>query len=58
MGDNLEKLPREALIDDVKRLRAGGIRAHRDAQGRDLCWYHPGLWSFLPEKTDPVPRVP
>ncbi len=57
MDDDLEKLLREALIDEVKRLRAG-IRAHRDAQGHDLCWYHPALWSLLPEKTDPVPRVP
>lgn len=22
-----------------------------------LCWYHPALWSLLPEKTDPLPSV-
>jgi hypothetical protein len=57
MDTDLENLSREQLIAEVKRLRTG-IRAHRDASGHDLCWYHPQLWALLPEKTDPVPMVP
>jgi hypothetical protein len=33
---DLERLDREALIKEVRRLRAG-IRAHRDSSGHDLC---------------------
>lgn len=50
-GD-LEKLTREQLIVEAKRLR-DGIRAHRDSSGHDLCWHHPQLWGLLPE---PIPR--
>jgi hypothetical protein len=57
MDDDLEQLPREQLIAEVKRLRAG-IRAHRDSTGQKLCWHQPQLWALLPEKTDPVPVVP
>lgn len=57
MDEDLNTLDREALIAEVKRLRAG-IRAHRDSSGHELCWHHPRLWGLLPEKTDPVPRVP
>ena len=57
MDDDLHTMSREDLIAEVERLRAG-IRQHRDAQGHDLCWYHPALWSLLPEKTDPVPSIP
>ena len=32
---DLDQLDREALINEVKRLRAG-IRAHRDSSGHDL----------------------
>jgi hypothetical protein len=30
---------------------------HRDSAGHDLCWHQPALWSLLPERTDPLPRV-
>src|SRR5436305_10653391 len=57
MDDDLENLDREALIGEVKKLRAG-IRAHRDATGHDLCWHHPDLWSLLPERIAPEVAVP
>ena len=57
MDDDLDGLDREALIAEVKRLRAG-IRGHRDTSGHDLCWHHPDLWSLLPEKTEPAIAVP
>jgi hypothetical protein len=57
MNSDLDRLTRDQLIDEVKRLRAG-IRAHRDSSGHDLCWHHPQLWSLLPEKIDPVVAVP
>jgi hypothetical protein len=57
MDDDLAELSREALIAEVKRLRAG-IREHRDSTGHELCWHHPQLWALLPEKTDPLPEVP
>jgi hypothetical protein len=57
MDEDLSELSREALIEEVKRLRAG-IRAHRDSTEHELCWHHPQLWALLPEKTDPLPEVP
>ena len=57
MDEDLLTLSREALIDEVRRLREG-IRAHRDASGHELCWHHPDLWALLPERTDPLPAVP
>ena len=57
MDDDLDRLSREALIAEVKKLRQG-IRAHRDSSGQELCWHHPALWGLLPERTDPVPDVP
>ncbi|MEP6564815.1 MAG: hypothetical protein ABJB10_06715 [Mesorhizobium sp.] len=57
MDDDLENLDRDALIAEVKKLRAG-IRGHRDTTGHDLCWHHPDLWSLLPEKTEPAIAVP
>ena len=57
MDEDLEQLDRAALIDEVKRLRAG-IRRHRDSSGQELCWHHPQLWGLLPEQTDPLPAVP
>jgi hypothetical protein len=55
--DELQSLSRDALIDEVRRLRAG-IRRHRDSTAHELCWHHPQLWGLLPEATDPVPAVP
>jgi hypothetical protein len=57
MDEDLTNLDREALVTEVKRLRAG-IRAHRDSSGHELCWRHPNLWRLLPEKSDPLPSVP
>ena len=57
MDEDVEKLDRDALVAEVKRLRAG-IREHRDSSGQELCWHHPKLWGLLPERTDPVPEVP
>jgi nicotinamidase-related amidase len=54
---DLDDLSREALIDEVRKLRAA-IRAHRDSTLHELCWHHPDLWALLPEKTDPQPSVP
>jgi hypothetical protein len=57
MDEDLAAMPREQLIEEVRRLRRG-IRAHRDCTGHELCWHHPDLWGLLPEKQDPVPTVP
>jgi hypothetical protein len=57
MDEDLEKLDREQLVAEVKRLRAG-IRAHRDSSGHDLCWHHPQLWSLVPEPIPPEIAVP
>ena len=57
MDEDIEKMSREQLIAEAKKLRAG-IRAHRDGSGQELCWHHPALWGLLPERTDPLPTVP
>ena len=57
MDDDLERMSRDQLIEEIRRLRTG-IRRHRDSSGHELCWHHPELWSLLPEKTDPIPLVP
>lgn len=57
MDSDLDALSREQLIAEVKKLRSA-IREHRDSSGNDLCWYHPDLWSVLPEKIDPAIAVP
>lgn len=57
MDDDLGGMSREALIAEIKRLRAG-IRAHRDASGHDLCWHHPQLWGLLPEPMSAAIAVP
>ena len=57
MDEDLQDLSREQLLDEVKRLR-GGIRAHRDSTGHELCWHHPDLWNLLPEKVTPAVAVP
>jgi hypothetical protein len=54
---DLASLDREALIAEVKRLRAG-IREHRDSTRHKLCWHHPQLWNLLPERTEPDIAVP
>jgi hypothetical protein len=57
VDEDLADLSREALIDEVRKLRAA-IRTHRDGTGHELCWHHPDMWALLPEKTDPQPTVP
>ena len=57
MDSDLDQMSRIELIAEVKKLRKG-ICEHRDSTGHDLCWYHPALWSLLPEKTDHLPSVP
>jgi hypothetical protein len=57
MDEDLASFDRDALVAEVKRLRAG-IRQHRDSSGHELCWHHPQLWGLLPESTDPLPSVP
>jgi len=57
MDDDLERMPHDQLVAEVRKLREG-IRNHRDSSLHELCWHHPDLWSLLPEKTDPVPVVP
>ena len=57
MDEDLERLSREELVAEVKRLRQG-VRTHRDSSGHDLCWHHPQLWSLLPERVDPKIAVP
>jgi hypothetical protein len=57
MDEDLERLSREQLIDEIKHLRQG-IRKHRDSTRHELCWHQPALWGLLPEKTDPSPVVP
>ncbi|MFW3613555.1 hypothetical protein [Billgrantia antri] len=57
MDEDLERMTREQLIEEAKRLRQG-IREHCDCSRHDLCWHHPALWGLLPDKTDPMPVVP
>ena len=57
MDDDLAGMSREALVEEVRKLRQG-IRAHRDSTGQELCWHHPALWGLLPERQDPLPTVP
>lgn len=57
MDQDLTQMNRGQLIEEVKKLR-DAIRLHRDSQGHDLCWYHPEMWSLLPEKQETFPQVP
>jgi hypothetical protein len=57
MDEDLDVLDRDALMDEVRRLRAG-IRKHRDSSGQELCWHHPQLWNLLPERASPNIAVP
>ena len=57
MDEDLDQMTRDQLLAEVKRLRQG-IRKHRDSSGHELCWYHPDLWTLLPERTVPSPVVP
>ena len=54
---DLDALDRDALIAEVRKLRAG-IREHRDSSSHELCWHHPALWGLLPEPAAPDILVP
>lgn len=54
MDADLQQMSVDEVRAEAQRLR-DGIRRHRDARGHDLCWWHPELWSLLPE---PGPKVP
>ena len=57
MDEDLDQMTRDALLDEVRKLRQG-IREHRDSSMHALCWHHPALWALLPDETDPLPVVP
>ena len=57
MDEDLDRLDRNALLAEVRKLRAG-IRRHRDSTGQELCWHHPDLWHLLPERQSPEIEVP
>ncbi|HEY1824448.1 MAG TPA: hypothetical protein VGG21_00620 [Acidimicrobiales bacterium] len=57
IDDDLENLSPAELVAEVRALR-GAIRQHRDSSGHDLCWFHPALWSVLPEVTASSIAVP
>lgn len=57
MDDDLADMSRDQLVAEVRKLRAA-IRQHRDSSGHALCWYHPDLWSLLPEPAGSRPEVP
>jgi len=42
MDEDLERLTRNELVAEIKKLRAG-IRQHRDSTRHELCWHHPQL---------------
>src|SRR5262249_40541149 len=55
IDSDLDVMSREELISRVKKLR-GGIRAHRDSSGHELCWHHPALWGCCRSGRIPFPR--
>lgn len=57
MDSDLESLSRDELVAELVKLR-DAVRAHRDASGHGLCWYHPQLWALLPEQAAAAPVVP
>ncbi len=57
MDNDLDKLERDGLVAEIKRLR-NAIREHRDSSGHSLCWHQPALWSLLPEHSSSPVVVP
>jgi hypothetical protein len=57
MDEDLQVMTVDQLKSEVIKLRSA-IREHRDCSGHNLCWYHPEMWSLLPEKSATVPVVP
>ena len=58
MDEDLDRMSREQLVHEVKKLQARHSGASGTARVQELCWHHPALWGLLPEKTDPIPVVP
>ena len=56
LDHDLDAMNCDDLLIAARQMRAA-IRAHRDASGHDLCWYHPDLWAVLPDKAA-QPEVP
>ena len=57
MDSDVESMSQAQLVTEIKKLRSG-IRAHRDCSSHDLCWYHPHLWSLLPETSEQTIEIP
>ena len=57
MDKDLETLSKEELMQEVMKLREG-IRKHRDSNLHELCWFHPELWSLVPETKEAQITVP
>ena len=49
MDEDLERMSRAELLDEVRKLRRGE-RRHRDSSAHELCWHHPQL-----RASDPLP---
>ena len=54
MDEDIDRMSREELIEEVKRLRQG-VRGHRDSTKHQLCWHHPALWGLFRRK--PIPSL-
>jgi hypothetical protein len=54
---DVEFMDLEQMRTEILKLRTA-IRTHRDSAGHSLCWYHPELWSLLPDKEMPNPKIP
>lgn len=57
MDSDLDIMDVEDLKLEVIKLRQA-IRQHRDSSDHDLCWFHPELWSLLPEQESKLPIIP
>lgn len=57
MDEDLNQKSKDELIAEIINLR-NGIREHKNSSGNDLCWFHPKLWSLLPEINNSEITVP
>ena len=57
MDSDLNDMRRSQLIESLIKLR-NAVRVHCDSSAHDLCWHHPELWNFLPEKSNVRQVVP
>jgi hypothetical protein len=49
LDQDLVQMTRDELVAEIVKLRVA-VREHRDSSAHALCWYHPALWSTLPEQ--------